>query len=228
MDITVNGNVPVFQIKTATGDTAGLTKDDRSRTGTPDKQAAAESVRQLPTYIDEITTRRARQGESEAFAAIYDTLKTPAYNLVLRMSCNAQMAEDILHDSFIKVIDKFDSYRGKVPVWAWVRQILVNTTINSIKKESRHENHLELVDSYGRERVAEQQDSSRTQEQQHDALRLLSRLSAKSRTVLILHDIEGMTHTEIADHFKQTESFSKSILFRARKQLQEFINSHDR
>jgi len=56
-----------------------------------------------------------------------------------------------------------------------------------------------------------------------DAWSLLQRLPARARAVLVLHEFEGYTHTELAELFGQSESYSKSILARALKRLNELV-----
>ncbi len=191
-----------------------------------DSTASTPASMRYPTFVDELVVKRATRGDAAAISQVYDILSTPAFNLANRMTMNRQLAEDVLHDTFIKVIANLHKYRGQVPLWAWVRQVLVNTCLNVMKKESRHQYHDSLIDEFGRETIADpvnhDHDHARL-----DAMTLLGQLSEKSRTVLILHDLEGLTHPEIAAMFEQTESFSKSVLFRARKQLNELIKGHD-
>lgn len=191
-----------------------------------DSSADTPASMRYPTFVDEVTVRRARRGDAAAISQVYAILSTPAFNLAYRMTLNRQQSEDVLHDTFIKVIANLHKYRGQAPLWAWVRQVLVNTCLNAMKRESRHQHHDSLTDDYGRETIADpvnhDHDHARL-----DAMTLLGQLSEKYRTVLILHDLEGLTHPEIAALFEQTESFSKSVLFRARKQLNELTRDHD-
>ena len=57
-----------------------------------------------------------------------------------------------------------------------------------------------------------------------DAWSLLQRLPARARAVLVLHEFEGYTHTELAELFGQSESYSKSILARALKRLNQLVS----
>jgi len=173
--------------------------------------------------IDELTIQRAKRGDTDAFAKLYTAYSKPCYNLAYRIAGNQAIAEDAVHDTFIKVMDKISQFRGKVPFWAWLRRIATNTTINILNRRKWMTSLDEINDSENTIHALETAFNDNQGETEHDIEFFLSKLAPQSRAVLLLHDMEGMTHSEIASLFEQTESFSKSILFRARKQLQVFI-----
>lgn len=172
------------------------------------------------TAVDELTVKRAQQGDMQAMAVIYDTLAKPCFNLAYRMAGSAPAAEDIVHETFVKVISKIKRFRGKSPLWAWVRQITFNTAINHLNRAKWVQ---PLQDGATLEQTLADPHTEQQPAVQYDAEQLLAQLAPRSRAVLLMHDLEGMTHGEIAAAFGQTESFSKSVLFRARKQLQTLI-----
>ena len=175
---------------------------------------------QVPWYeaIDELTIQRARNGDMQAFAIIYEAYAKPCYNLALRISGSPAVAEDVVHDAFIKIMGRIGSFRGDAPLWSWVRQITANTTINNLARRKWWRSLEELTESAGAT-MPEPGALDTSGAAQHDITRLLGQLTPQARAVLLLHDLEGMTHAEIAEVFGQTESFSKSVLHRARKQL---------
>ncbi|MDX1570234.1 MAG: sigma-70 family RNA polymerase sigma factor [Xanthomonadales bacterium] len=177
------------------------------------------------TTIDEQTIRRARRGETEAFAEIYAAYAKRCFNLALRISGNRAVAEDVVHDAFIKVMQKIRTYRGEASLWSWIRQITANTTINVLARRKWWRSLDALTDADGDWSMPEPGSSDDRGAAEHDLVTLLGRLPVQARTVLILHDMEGMTHKEIGALFGQTESFSKSVLFRARKQLESDLQT---
>lgn len=159
-----------------------------------------------------------------AFATIYDLYAKRCYNLALRMTGSEAIAEDVVHDTFIKLMQKIKSFRGEASFWSWLRQVTANTTINILNRRKWWRSLDALTDDeYGHMPEPAANDGSGAH--QHDLTALLGALSPQARTVLLLHDMEGMTHAEIATIFEQTESFSKSVLHRARKQLKGLIES---
>ena len=103
-----------------------------------------------------------------------------------------------------------------------MRQITFNTTINHLnrRKWTAPLETAEQIEQTWPDDAAEARAPA-----SHDAEKLLSRLSPQARAVVLMHDLEGMTHREIAAVFEQTESFSKSVLFRARKQLKALLEA---
>ncbi|MFK7956719.1 MAG: RNA polymerase sigma factor [Lysobacterales bacterium] len=186
-----------------------------------------QDIDKKPTFataVDELTVRRAQRGDTDAMAAIYQILGKPCYNLAYRMAGSTAVAEDIVHDTFIKVINKIHRYRGPAPLWAWVRQITFNTTINHL---NRRKWTAPMAEAEQIENTLEDPAAQSRPLAQLDAETLLAQLTPQARAVVLMHDLEGMTHREIAEVFEQTESFSKSVLFRARKQLKSLIESTD-
>lgn len=183
-------------------------------------------MKQNPAFsltVDDMTIERAKRGDMNAMAHIYEVFSRPCFNLALRITGSPAVAEDIVHDTFIKVIEKIHKYRGDAPLWPWLRRITTNTTINCLNRRKWMRPLADAEDGFGREKLTPITDSGDQAANQHDLETLLGSLDPRSRAVLLLHDLEGMTHLEIAALFGQSESFSKSILSRARKQLSILI-----
>lgn len=177
----------------------------------------------IASAVDQEAIRRARRGDMQAFAAMYEAFSGPCYNLALRISGNRAVAEDVVHDTFVKVMKKIGSFRGEASLWTWLRQITVNTTINELARRKWWrplDAEIGAGSGWSMPEPGAGDDRGATE---HDLVSLLERLPVQARTVLILHDMEGMTHAEIGELFDRTESFSKSVLFRARKQLQAYL-----
>lgn len=173
--------------------------------------------------IDSLTMQRARKGEMQAFAAIYEAYGKRCYNLALRMSGSRAMAEDVVHDTFLKIMRRFRSYRAEASLWSWVRAITANTTINAMNQR-KWWTSLDAITQSDTPSMPPPSQTDMSGEREHDISSILQTLAPQARTVLLLHDLEGMTHKEIADLFGQSESFSKSVLHRARKQLEGYLH----
>lgn len=157
--------------------------------------------------IDDLTLVRARRGEGTAFERIYRRYSRAAYTLALRLCGRADLAEDVVQEAFMKAIEKLSSYRGDAPFGAWLKRLVVNSAIDRLRVEKR------WVDPEFAVRPEPQQDSG--SEAQVEALGLLSRMSAPARAALVLHELEGYSHTELAKLFGKSESYSKSLLSRS-------------
>lgn len=167
------------------------------------------------TTLDAATLAQAQRGERSAFEAIYRSYERAAFALALRILGRAAAAEDAVHDSFIRAFEGIGKYRGDAPFGAWLKRLLVNTTIDRLRSEQRwagDADALETIDAA----LGKHGD-------QLETLGLLARLPARARSVVWLHEMEGYSHGEIAALFKQTESWSKSLLARSLERLRQAI-----
>lgn len=165
--------------------------------------------------LDRITLERARRGEMAAFAAIYERFGSACYNLALRVLGEPAAAEDIVQDVFLKLFDSLRGFRGDAPFGAWLKRMTANATIDTLRAHQRFRD--DDPDTLFESMPAPEPDA----EYRVDAWTLLMRLPPRARAVVILHEVEGYTHKELAELFGQTESYSKSILARALKRLYE-------
>ncbi len=176
--------------------------------------AAVEPARSgFGLTLERSTLERARRGDMDAFAAIYDRYGSACYTLALRVLGDRASAEDVVQEVFLKMFATVRGYRGDAPFGAWLKRLAANATIDVLRARRRfHEDDAEsLVDA-----LSVQAD---TAGEQSDAWTLLMRLPPRARAVLVLHQVEGYTHRELAALFGRSESWSKSVLARALKRL---------
>ena len=163
--------------------------------------------------LDRITLERARRGEMAAFAAIYQRFASACYTLALRVLGEPSSAEDIVQEVFLKMFATLRGFRGDAPFGAWLKRLTANATIDVLRSRQRFRD--DDVDALFEGMPASAMDA----EDGIDAWSLLQRLPPRARAVVVLHEVEGYTHKELAELFGQSESYSKSILARALKRL---------
>lgn len=154
----------------------------------------------------------AQTGDMLAFEQIYLMYADASYNLALRITDNQALAQDIVQEAFIKIMNKVADFRHEGSFAGWLRRIVVYETINRIK----HENKLYLVTE--NECVETESNDLFDYEWLNACMDLnvfLTQLTMTSRTVLLLHEVEGYKHKEIASLYGKSESFSKITLSRA-------------
>ncbi len=131
-------------------------------------------------------------------------------------------AASILNDSFIKVFNalKKKKYDDNIPFKNWLRKIITNTAIDSIRKNLKHSRHLEInedtcniTDNY----------TIIDNLSYHDILKLLDQLPQQHRVVFNLYEIQGYKHEEIALQLKIAISTSRVFLTRAKRELRLLI-----
>jgi RNA polymerase sigma-70 factor (ECF subfamily) len=168
--------------------------------------------------VDDLTLARARRGDRQAIGLLYQRFGRACYNLALRLTGNASAAEDVVQEVFVKLIDAIARYRGDAPFGAWLKRMTANAAIDQLRAQRfRDDDDPEkvLAEVSAVADVAPDAD--------HDLWTLLQRLPARARAVLLLHEVEGYTHRELAELFGQTESYSKSILSRSLQRLQGWL-----
>jgi RNA polymerase sigma factor (sigma-70 family) len=170
--------------------------------------------------LDPLTLARARRGDGAAFEAIYRGYARPAYTLALRLCGRPDLAEDVVQEAFLKAMEKLTSYRGDAPFGAWLKRLVANSAIDRLRLERR------WVDPEFAG-VAEPQQSAGS-EAQVEALGLLARMSAPARAALVLHELEGYSHPELAALFGRSESYSKSLLSRSIARLRSLLEPEAR
>lgn len=167
-------------------------------------------------HIWERCKSRERQAQSE----LYQYFSPKMYALCLRYAKNQDEAADILQNGFIKVFNKCELYEGKGSLEGWIRRVMVNTAIESHRKNKVH--FLSTDELSGKE-LEQVGTFSLNHLDYKDLLALIKKLPMGYRTVFNLYAIEGYNHKEIADMLDISEGSSKSQLSRARVWLKERI-----
>ena len=146
------------------------------------------------------------------------------YNVCLRMVKNEADAEDLLQNSFIDVFTKLDTFRYQSSVGAWIKRIVVNNSINFLKRSRVYFEDLE-------NQYLEPADDLQVDAPSEPALsvemvnRAMMHLPDGYRVVFSLYLLEGYDHKEIARILDITEATSKSQYSRAKKKMRELLGS---
>ncbi len=159
------------------------------------------------------------EGNRRMQEELYRRFSPRMYAVCLRYAGNAEEAEDILQEGFIKVFKKLGSFRGDGSFEGWIRRIFVNTAIEHFRRKrylqpvtEKEESTLEGKSLSALDGLAEK-----------DILALVQELSPGYRTVFNMYVVEGYTHKEIGDMLGISEGTSKSQLSRAKVILQDMV-----
>lgn len=162
------------------------------------------------------------RGDRKMQYELYDRFSSKMYGVCLRYAANAEEAEDILQEGFIKVFRKISSYRGDGSFEGWIRRIFVNTAIEHFRKKS----YLQPITEQEENSIEGKYVSVLDSLAEKDIIRLVQQLSPGYRTVFNMYVVEGYTHKQIAEALNISEGTSKSQLSRAKLILQDLVKKH--
>ena len=190
--------------------------------GEQTKEAAAE---QSPGRVDRDLALAAATGDADSFEQLYQRHHRRVYSLCLRMTQNVSEAEDLTQEVFIQLYRKVGSFRGDSAFTTWLHRMTVNQVLMHFrKKRSRVELTSEDGDPPPHAAVVGTEDPARMPVVDRIEIdRALARLPQGYRTVLVLHDIEGYEHEEIARMLGIAAGTSKSQLHKARMKLRKLL-----
>lgn len=186
---------------------------------TPESAAERPEPR-APQGSLEDAVARARDGDVRAFEDVYRACIGRVYALCVRLTADKSAAETLAQDAFVHAWQKLDGYRGEAAFTTWLHRLTVNLVLQDRRSTMRR---------LQRERA----DSERrpTSTSPHPAVdagvdleRAIAQLPERARTVLVLHDVEGYRHKEIARLMNTSEGTCKAQLHRARKMLREALS----
>jgi RNA polymerase sigma-70 factor (ECF subfamily) len=143
------------------------------------------------------------------------------YGVCLRYSENAEDANDVLQEGFIKVYKNLDKFRGDGSFEGWVRRIFINTSIEHYRKKVKLYNVSEVQETTVEDTDLSALDSLAVK----DIMNIINELSPGYKQIFNLHVVEGYSHKEIADMLGITEGTSKSQLARAKGVLKKIIEA---
>ena len=157
-------------------------------------------------------------GDRLAGRALYDTHAPRVYSLAYRLSGDAEKAREFTQDTFIRAFARLSQFRGDAAFSTWLHRITVTVVSNARRSEVRFAREVALDEAHLVESTPEAEPDLK------DCIaRSLEDLTEVYRTTLILHDIEGYTHAEIAELLGVPEGTCKSRLSAARAQLRQAL-----
>jgi RNA polymerase sigma factor (sigma-70 family) len=172
------------------------------------------------SVTDEELIAGCKDGQRDLQKALYKRFSAKMLGVCLCYTKNRQEAEDLLQEGFIKVFRSILQYQGAGSFEGWIRRIMVNTALESIR---RNKILFSATDIQDMEADFKTDADVLGKIEMKDLLHLIQSLSPGYRLVFNLYVIEGYLHKEIAEMLDISEGTSKSQLARARVILQEKI-----
>jgi RNA polymerase sigma factor (sigma-70 family) len=169
---------------------------------------------------EESLIKKCASGNSLAQKTFYEKFAGKMMGICLRYTKDYEEAQDVMQDAFIKIFGKLADYEKKGSLEGWVRRIVVNTALDSYRKNKKHQKNVD-VDSV--DYLLEDKTFIIEELNADDLLAVIKTIPAGYQMVFNLFAIEGYSHKEIAEQLNITESTSKSQYSRARKLLRDLL-----
>lgn len=144
-------------------------------------------------YIDKQLFERIRQGDQDAFRKLYEITYTPLYAFLLSYTLNREDAQDLLQDTFVQILKNCQQYQEQGNPMAWMMKIAKNLFLTKCRKAHvENLNYEEMENDLGFDDMANV-DNRMVLEKMFEVL------SLEDRNLIIMHDVSGMKHKEIAE-----------------------------
>ncbi|MBN1821981.1 MAG: sigma-70 family RNA polymerase sigma factor [Prolixibacteraceae bacterium] len=165
---------------------------------------------------------RCRQGDSKAQFQLYKLYYKSMFNVTLRIINDETEAEDVMQEAFLKALQKIETYRGEVSFGAWLKKIVVNRSLDVLKKRK-------VVFEEINERKHDSEDFKMdSKEVDVDKIKnAINQLPDGYRVVLSLYLIEGYDHEEISQILGISNSASRTQYMRAKNKLREYLKEDE-
>jgi RNA polymerase sigma factor (sigma-70 family) len=177
--------------------------------------------------------RRARSGDLAAFEDLVKRHQSRIYGLCYHLTSNHEDANDLAQDAFVKAWNALPGFRGDSSFLTWLYRIATNNCLSFLKQRRNSTPHLSLNDldahAENDQTLVElvSHNTPRRDAQLSEIQKRLNaammKLSEEHRMVVTMHDIQGMSHLEIAKVMKCNPGTVRSRLFYARQQLQAWL-----
>lgn len=198
--------------------------------------AEKEQAESTPMAVEEgELVKRARKGDLGAYDQLVQRYQERIYATIYHMTSNHEDANDLAQEAFIKGFQALKSFKGGSSFYTWVYRIAVNKTINFLKQRKNRSqmslNDLDFNAEHDPDLVALISDKTPRREAgltelQEKLNEGMQKLSEPHRLVVTLHDVQGLSHEEIAKIMGCNIGTVRSRLFYARQQLQGFLSDY--
>jgi RNA polymerase sigma-70 factor, ECF subfamily len=201
---------------------------------TPKETPASVKPIESETLSEMEAIRRAQNGDKAMFEYLYRMHSGRVYAVCLRMIKDATEAEDLTQEAFLLLLRKIHTFRGESAFSTWLHRLAVNLVLMHLRKKSPQVISIEATPDPNDETGSPSIDigmSDLLMEGTLDRINLegcIAQLPLGYRTILVLHDVQGHEHHEIAEILGRSVGDSKSQLYKARMRLRELLHELQR
>ncbi len=177
----------------------------------------------MTEQVEQEVIRKAMTGNTDAFRVIVDHYQSFAYSVSFRFLGQAEEAEDVVQEAFIRLWKNLHKYRPEVKLSTWVYRIIANLCLDFLKSTyaKQQKNQQDVQTEYtlkSKDRADEELNVRELNEQIQQAA---AELTPKQKAVFILRDLEGLPVEEVCSILSMSAGNVKSNLYYARQQVSE-------
>jgi RNA polymerase sigma-70 factor (ECF subfamily) len=178
--------------------------------------------------------KRCQAGETEAFDELVTRYRTRIFAMIYNMVHNEQDAWDLAQDSFVKAWKSIKRFRGRSSFYTWIYRIVMNVTIDWLRKKqvkgagAEFDDSIQLKEIDPASKTVPKADPLPHERMERTEIRAridnaIAQLSPDHRAVILMKEIESMQYHEIAETLGCSIGTVMSRLFYARKRLQNLL-----
>ncbi len=178
---------------------------------------------------DQLLVARVQGGDVAAFDSLVRKYRERLYAVIYNLTSNREDAADLTQEAFIKAFSSINRFKGNSAFFTWLYRIGVNATLThlkrnrfrrffSLEKIQEEGSHAQVLEALAAKHKSDQ--GALLNELQEKLNEALQKLSPKHRTVVVLFEIEGLSHQEIAEVMECSVGTVRSRLHYAKQQLQ--------
>lgn len=204
-------------------------------TQTATKELTTNPAQVAEASEDAVFVQRVQAGDVAAFDRLVVKYRERLFSIVYNLTSNREDTADLVQEAFIKAFSSIGRFQGKSSFFTWLYRIAVNTTLSHLKKNRlRRFFSLETIndEASSKEIIEALSVKVRTEkgalvrELQERLNEALQKLSPKHRTVVVLFEIEGLSHHEISEIMNCSVGTVRSRLHYAKQELQSYLQDY--
>jgi RNA polymerase sigma-70 factor (ECF subfamily) len=169
-----------------------------------------------------ILLERCKENNEKAQLTLYNQYYRAMFNVSYRIVGDSHLAEDVMQESFLKAFTKLDSFIGNVTFGSWLKKIVINTSINELKKLNKYQfdsldEKIEVVDF-------NEELENYSELKVESVLKTIQSLKSNYKIILTLYFIEGYDLEEITGILNITNENCRTMMSRAKESLRKKLN----
>lgn len=181
---------------------------------------------------EHIIIKELAKGSDFALKQLYDRYHVNVYNISISYTQNAEDAEEVTQDVFLKVYDAAKKFRFDAAVSSWIYRITVNKSLDFLRKKNTKKRKAFFISLYRKDTVEELPHTTNfvhpglvleNKEKGVFLFKALAKLPEKQKTAFILREIEGLPYQEIADIMSISTKAVESVLYRSKANLRKAL-----